>query len=222
MVSRRILVVDDHPIYREGLARSLGEQPDFTVCGEAADADQATLLAESLKPDLILLDLSMPGGGLSALQRIRIADPQARILVLTASEDEEDVYRSLSAGAIGYILKGIGGSDLASVVRAALSGESYVSPALGARLLRQGRTAGASDRPVPVHPRLASLTRREASVLRELANGHSNKEIARVLGIEEKTVKNHVTRVFAKLGVNSRVAAAMIQRDSASGNETGT
>ncbi|MBL8576592.1 MAG: response regulator transcription factor [Mesorhizobium sp.] len=218
MSASRILIIDDHPIYREGLARSLGEQPDLAVCGEGATAEEAVTLSAALRPDLVLLDLSMPGGGLVALERILAANSETDVVVLTASEEDDDVFRALELGAKGYVAKGVGANDLASILRSVLDGESYVSPQLAARLLRRLGTSGIAQVPSPAGGEaLSSLTKREEQILQLVAKGNSNKEIARLVDAQEKTIKNHMTRIMQKLNARSRLEAALILRDAGDG-----
>lgn len=206
----RILVVDDHPIFRKGLALALAEAPDLTVCGEGESGEDALRLVQDLQPDLLLLDLSMPVGGLEVLPRLCRADPGLKIAVLTASEDSDDVLAALDAGALGYIVKGIGSRALIEAVRGLAQGEGYVTPALAARLLTERRPASAPD---DARARLlAQLTPREKQVLALVAAGHSNKEIALREEMQEKTVKHHMTRILQKLHARNRTEAAMILR----------
>lgn len=206
----RILVVDDHPIFRKGLALALAEAPDLTVCGEGESGEDALRLVQDLQPDLLLLDLSMPVGGLEVLPRLCRANPGLKIAVLTASEDSDDVLAALDAGALGYIVKGIGSRALIEAVRGLAQGEGYVTPALAARLLTERRPASAPD---DARARLlAQLTPRERQVLALVAAGHSNKEIALREEMQEKTVKHHMTRILQKLHARNRTEAAMILR----------
>lgn len=214
----RILVVDDHPMFREGVSRSLSEQPDLKVCGEGASAEEAIRLDRELRPDVILLDLSMPGGGLNALRIILEQSPDARIVVLTASEADEDVLMALRSGARGYVLKGVPATTLIEVVRGAIMGESYVSPALAARILAELRTGtppvAGMEKSDSTQDMLAGLTRREEEILKLVAAGNSNKEVARRLDLQEKTIKHHMTRILQKLNVRNRTEAAMLLRDA--------
>lgn len=205
----RILIIDDHPIFRRGLAWSLEEVEGMTVCGEGASAADALTLTQALRPDVLLLDLSMPGGGLNVLRDLHRLHPDTRIAVLTASENGEDVLAAMNAGASGYILKGIGSRDLGEAVRAVAAGEGYVSPGLAARMI--------ADMTVATTARPAQLTQREEEVLRLVSEGHSNKEIARRTGLQEKTVKHHMTRILSKLGARNRTEAAMILRSLTEG-----
>ena len=202
----RILVIDDHPIFRRGLTLSLEEAEDIAVCGEGASAEEALELAARLAPDVILLDLSMPGGGLNVLPRLCAQHPAARIAVLTASEDGADLMAALAAGAAGYIVKGIGTRGLIDAVRLIASGEGYVTPALAARILAEKRRD-----PLPGRG-LGQLTLREEEILGLVAEGHSNKEVARRVGLQEKTVKHHMTQILHKLNARNRTEAAMILR----------
>lgn len=205
MKPTRILIADDHPLYREGVARTLAADPGLEVVAAASDGEEAVALALDLRPDLVLLDLSMPGaGGLAALQELRRAAPDLRVAILTASEEDQDVIEALKAGAQGYVLKGIGGDALVAAVKDLARGQTYVSPHLAGRMLdilraeREGRAAAPQR-----------LTPREEEILRELAEGKSNKEIARALSIQEKTVKHHVTVILQKLQVRNRTEAAL-------------
>lgn len=202
-----IAVVDDHPLFREGVIRSLGETGRFEIVAEGNCHDDAVRIAAERRPDILLMDLSMPGGGLSAIAPVLAAYPAARIVVLTVDEAAEDVAAALNGGARGFVLKGIGSRALADVLAAVAAGETYVTPSLAARLLSR-MSPPASAEPEP--PALASLSARELEVLRLVAVGLSNKLIARRLELHEKTVKHHVSRVLAKLKAANRTEAALI------------
>ncbi len=207
-----LVVADDHPLYREGVVRILSEQPDMEVVGEGASADEAVSLVATHMPDLVLLDISMPGGGLSAARRIAEAFPAVRIVTLTVSEQDDDVHEALKAGARAYVLKGVGAAELVRVVRDVAAGTSYVSPTLAARLLKKlGEPDGK-----PTHPsgRLATLTGREREILDHVADGKSNKEVARALDLQEKTIKHYMTNILRKLEVRNRVEAAVLAREA--------
>lgn len=215
----RVLIVDDHSIFRRGLAMALAEAGDLQVCGEGGTADEAVDLAQELQPDVVLLDLSMPGGGLNALRRIHDRQPDLAVAVLTASEDGEDVLEALRHGARGYVLKGVGSRSLIEAVRDLARGEGYVAPTLAARILTEMRieasaapAAGATPDAAAPASLLAQLTPREEEVLELVAAGYSNKEIARQKDMQEKTVKHHMSRILQKLHVRNRTEAAMVLR----------
>ena len=212
----RLVLADDHPIYRDGVARILQEAGGFDVVGQAQDGEAAAQLCELLMPDLVLLDISMPkGSGIGALARIMQMEKPPLVAMLTASEDEGDLMQVLKLGAAGYILKGIGGSELIELVRDLAAGRSYVSPGLAGRLLvaMRGNPAGA----VAPNP-LADLSRREEDILRYVAQGLSNKEVGAHLDIQEKTVKHYMTSILQKLHVRNRVEAAMLAQQHLGGN----
>ncbi|MDC8786079.1 response regulator [Roseateles koreensis] len=213
----RLLVVDDHSLFRRGLTALLNQEDDLDVVGEAADGSEALRRAADLRPDVILLDNHMPGvRGVDLLPGLLEATPHSRILMLTVSEDEQDLTLALRGGALGYLLKTIDGVDLACAVRRAAQGQSVVSPEMTDKLVMAFK---ASAPPLaeaePTEPRpdaLAAgseLSPRQQDVLREIARGGSNKEIARNLGIAETTVKIHVQHIFAKLALSSRVQVAV-------------
>ncbi len=205
-----LVVVDDHPLYREGVVRTLATEAGFDVVGVGASADEAVSLVAGKTPDIALLDISMPGSGLTAAQRIADAYPAVKIVMLTVSEQDEDVHAALKAGASGYVLKGVGGAELVAVIRQVAGGASYVSPVLAARLLKQAGQGGETG---PAG-RLDTLTDREREILAHVADGMSNKEVARTLDLQEKTVKHHMTSILKKLQVRNRVEAAILARES--------
>jgi DNA-binding NarL/FixJ family response regulator len=195
----RILVVDDHPIVREGLVAVLEDQPDFQVVGSASSAEEAIRLAPERSPEVVLLDLEMPGmDGVAAIPALQQAAPDTRILVFTAYDTDERVFGALRAGAQGYLLKGAPAEEIARAIRTVYAGGSHLEPRVAARVVAE---VGA--------PRHASggLSSREREVLGLVAGGLSNKQIARSLGITERTVKFHVTSVFNKLGAENRAQA---------------
>lgn len=204
----QVVVVDDHPLFREGVATTLASSPDIDVAAQGASADEAVRLARDLLPDVILLDISMPGGGINAAASIAATCPVVKIVMLTVSEHEEDVLRSLKAGARGYILKGVTARELIATVRAVNAGESYVTPRLAASLLVDLK--GASDSAETVTSPLDELTDRERQILELVATGRSNKEVARELDLAEKTVKHYMTNILEKLQVRNRVEAALL------------
>ena len=198
----RVLVADDHPMLREGLTAVLGTQPDFEIIGEAADGSEVVRLAQTLRPDVILLDLEMPTvDGVAALEGLRDAGSEARTIVFTAYDTDERILRSLRAGARGYLLKGASRAEIFDAIRIVHSGGSLLGPAVTSRLLdhiEQG-----DERP-------DGLTPRELEVLTLLARGRKNAEIASELFISERTVKFHVSSILAKLGAETRTEAARI------------
>ena len=204
----RVVIVDDHPLLREGVAHTLNSDPNIDVVAEGADADDAIRLANDMLPDIILLDISMPGGGVTAAKAISASCPVVTIAMLTVSEHDDDVLGSLQNGARGYILKGIGGPELIEIVKGLHDGNPYVSPGLFARLLSEVKNGG-QEKSASVD-RLSALTAREEQILELVSQGMSNKEIGNELGIAEKTVKHYVTNVLQKLQVRNRVEAALL------------
>ncbi|MGN6583957.1 MAG: response regulator [Rhizobiaceae bacterium] len=202
----RIAVIDDHPLFREGVIRSLTETGRFTVVGEGGSSMDAVRIAAEARPDILLIDLSMPGEGLSAIAPIRTHDPNMRIVVLTVSEAAEDVAVALNGGVNGYVLKGVGSRALTEILVAVANGETYVTPTLSARLL--SHLSSDKRSPIVTDP-IHSLTSREREVLDLVAQGLSNKEIAIRLDLHEKTIKHHMTAILAKLRASNRTEAAM-------------
>ncbi|KKW68182.1 XRE family transcriptional regulator [Lampropedia cohaerens] len=207
----RILLVDDHTLFRSGLQLLLRRQPDFEVVGEAADGVEGLKRARELRPDVILLDLNMPGlSGLEVLQVLSQDLPDCAVLVLTVSEEGDELAQALRNGARGYLVKNIHAEALVSSIRKVVAGEPVIDPGMTAKLIAQFR----SQAPVPDHaaaPETArsTLTAREQDVVRLLARGASNKVIARELDVTESTVKIHVQNVLKKLNLNSRVQVAV-------------
>ena len=207
----RVVLADDHPIFRDGLVRSLEESGRFTVVGTGADADEAVALVAEHRPDLVLLDISMPGSGIEAARRIAAGANPPRIAVVTVSEQDQDVIAALRAGAIGYVLKGVSAAELTEILVGVAAGEAHVSPDLAARLLTE------VERPPPrskTHRPIDDLSKRETDILRRVARGLSNREVADELGLQEKTVKHYMTSILEKLQARNRVEAALIARDS--------
>ncbi|MFO1414586.1 MAG: response regulator transcription factor [Burkholderiales bacterium] len=205
----RVLVVDDHTLFRRGLTALLSGYPAIEVVGDAADAGEALRRAQELAPDLVLLDNHLPGvRGVDLLPALREALPAARVLMLTVSEDEHDLAAALRGGAHGYLLKTIEGDALVAAILRAMAGESVVAPEMTGKLVAAYRGAAAAPSAAP--SKLAVLSPREQQILRGIARGASNKEIGRELGIAETTVKIHVQHVLRKLDVASRVQAAVI------------
>jgi len=212
----RILVVDDHTLFRRGLTALLQRDPQFEVVGDAGDAGEAQRRAGDLQPDVILLDNHLPGvHGVDALPALHEVAPAARVLMLTVSEDERDLSAALRGGACGYLLKTIEGDALSKAIRRAVRGESVVSEEMTGKLVAAYRDAAAPAAQPPEAPAAAGskldlLSPREQEILQGIARGGANKEIARSLGIAETTVKIHVQHILRKLGVSSRVHAAVI------------
>ncbi len=221
----RILVVDDHTLFRRGLTALLTRDQGLTVVGDAADAGQALRKARDLQPDVILLDNHLPGvSGVDALPSLHEAAPDACILMLTVSEDENDLAAALKGGASGYLLKTMEGDDLTAAVHRAAQGDSIIAPEMMGKLIAayknttvkpENTSSSTAPSPIaktstPTEQAMASLSPRELDILRGIARGASNKEIARDHGIVETTVKIHVQHVLRKLGVSSRVHAAVM------------
>jgi two-component system nitrate/nitrite response regulator NarL len=202
--SINLLVVDDHPLFRQGVVHSLGLEPDLKVVGETASGEEALALARTLLPDLVLLDISMAGwSGIETAGKISIACPATTIVMLTVSDDKDKLLAAFKAGARGYVLKGVSGKELAQVIRSAVAGEVYVSPSIAAEMLvslTQGRA------PDP----LQELTDREREILQLIGTGLTNREIGERIFLSEKTVKHYVTNILQKLQVRSRVEAALV------------
>jgi DNA-binding NarL/FixJ family response regulator len=207
----RVVVADDQALFREGLRVLLGTAGDVEVVAEAADGAAAVKACESLRPDVVLMDLRMPGvGGVEATRLVRERAPATRVLVLTTFDDDASVFDALAAGALGYLLKDTPPARLFEALRAAARGESLLEPAVASKVVAQfARLAEASPTHAATAARSAGLSDREVDVLRRLAAGESNKEIASALRIAEGTVKNHLTNVFEKLGVGDRTQAAL-------------
>lgn len=199
-----VLVVDDHPLFRQGVVHSLASAPDLTVVGEASSGEDALKLARELLPEVVLLDISMPGwNGLVTAEKISTACPASAIVMLTVSEDKDKLLAAFKAGARAYVLKGVSAQELANVIRAAARGDVYVSPSLAAEMLVSLTRGQAPDA-------LQELTEREREILRLIGTGLTNREIGVRIFLSEKTVKHHVTNILQKLQVRSRVEAALI------------
>ncbi|RID89848.1 DNA-binding response regulator [Gemmobacter lutimaris] len=204
-----IVVADDHPLFRGGVVLTLQEHGGFAVVAQAGTAKDAVAAVEAHMPDIVLLDISMPGSGLAAADEIARRFPAVAIVMLTASETDEDLLAALKAGARGYSLKGVGADELTGILLGVAEGASYVPPALAGRVL----AALQDRRRATASPEVEDLTEREAAILRHVALGQSNKEIARALDLQEKTIKHYMTNILQKLQVRNRVEAALKARD---------
>ncbi len=213
-----LVIVDDHELFRDGLASILSAEEDIDVVGQGGTGAEAIRLAGDLLPDIILLDVDMPDGGLSAARIITEQFPVVKIAVLTASESEDHLIDALKVGARAYILKGVAARELLRIVRAVDAGESYVPPALAASILVMGvqKTAGS-----PPSTPLDELTAREREILENLAQDLSNREIGDKLFLSEKTVKHYVTDILQKLQVRNRVEAALLAQKSGDASRRG-
>jgi DNA-binding NarL/FixJ family response regulator len=205
----RILIVDDHALFRRGLQAVLSQELDMLVVGEAGNGVEAARMAAEVVPDVVLMDVRMPqGGGIEACAVIKEVIPSANVIMLTTSDDELDLYNSIKAGAMGYLLKEIRIEDVAPSIRAVQSGRSLISPSMAGKLLNEFATMIKRDD--EKHPALAPrLTDREMDVLRLVARGMNNRDIARALFISENTVKNHVRNILEKLHLHSRMEAVV-------------
>jgi DNA-binding NarL/FixJ family response regulator len=204
MTKIRVLLADDHPLFREGLAAVLDSQPDFVTVGEARDGHEAVQKARELRPDLILMDVSMPVcDGLEATKRVKQDFPQVTIVMLTVSDDNERLFEAIRNGAQGYILKNVRRDDLLSMLRGAVQGEAAISPVLGGRILEEFRRLD-KQAPATAPAEETGLSAREQEVLLLVASGASNKEIAEQLCISIHTVKTHMRKILAKLHLTSR------------------
>ncbi len=209
----RVLLVDDQALFREALATLLGVRPEIAVVGEAENGAEAIDRVAALRPDVVLMDLHMPVlDGIGATRRLRVEHPDVRVLALTTFDDDEDVFAALRAGAVGYLLKDVSSERLVEALLAAARGESVLQPSVAAKVVaRFARMADDDAGPRP-QPLVVPLSERELDVLRLLAEGSSNREIASALFLAEGTVKNHVTNVLGKLGARDRTQAALRAR----------
>lgn len=200
MKTIRLIIVDDHPVVREGLRGMLASQPDFEVAGDAPDGRAGVALAEEVKPDVVLMDLRMPDAdGVSAIAELKTRDNPARVLVLTTYDSDADIVRAVEAGATGYLLKDAPREELFKAIRAAAQGQAVLAPTVATRLM--GRMSAPKD---------DTLSVREIEVLELVARGNSNKAVGRALHISEATVKTHLIHIYGKLGVNDRTAAVTV------------
>jgi DNA-binding NarL/FixJ family response regulator len=207
----RVALVDDHPIMRAGLVYTFEREPGFEVVGEGASGAEAIHIAETLLPDLIFLDINMPGDGVHAARAISRSCPAVRIIMLTAHDGEQHVVDALRCGASGYVVKGVSSEELIKTAQSVHEGEAYVSPGLAAKLL--GRRPSLASPTTGLTHKFVELTSREEQILRFVCEGQSNKEIGEQIGLSEKTVKHYMTNILQKLHARNRVEAALIARE---------
>jgi DNA-binding NarL/FixJ family response regulator len=205
MTKTRIVLVDDHAIVRLGLTALLNDQPDMEVVGEAGTAAEAIKAVEKLQPDVVLMDIRLPGeGGIEATRQVTAQFPKSKVVILTSFADDELVMRAINAGAVGYVLKQVGTADLLRAIQAAAQGQALLDPSTTARLLSRVREAERKDE----QDAFRDLSDREMDVLKYLARGKTNAEIGHLLNLSEKTVGNYVGSMFEKLGMNNRIELA--------------
>ncbi len=210
----RVLIADDHAVFREGLRAVLGSEPDMEVVGEAATGREVVERAAELSPDVILMDIQMPGiNGIEATRRIRSARPDVGVVVLTMFEDDDSVFSAMRAGARGYVLKGADPSEILKVVRAVAGGEAHFGPEIARRLV----DFFSAPRAASPEEALPELTARERDILDLIAKGHNNATIAARLFVSPNTVRNHITHIFAKLQVADRAQAIVRAREAGLG-----
>ena len=205
----RVLLADDQALFRRGINAVLNGEEDIEVVAEAEDGSSAIKLAEEFVPDVVLMDVRMPGiGGIEAARQIKSSSPSTAILMLTVSDEEDDLYDAIKAGANGYLLKEVSIATVAVAIRDAMNGESFLSPTMASKLLTEFTNLSRREEQAP-RPNFSSLTQREIEVLQFVAVGETNRKIADKLGISENTVKNHVRNILEKLHLHDRMAAAM-------------
>ena len=205
--SVRVLIADDHALFRDGIRRLLGTAGDIEVVGEARSGEDAVRLVEELTPDVVLLDVMMPGmSGIDVARVIRTTSPRTRVIILTVHTNEEFLFDAIKAGAMGYLLKDASSEDLLRAVHLVAQGEGLLAPVMAAKVFREFSRVAASRELSPV---LTPLTQRETEILQHVTEGLANKEIAHKLDISERTVKNHLSNIMEKLHVNSRTQAAV-------------
>ena len=207
MTKIRVLLADDHDLFRQGVRRLLEGSPDLEVVGEARTGQDTVRLVEELAPDIVLLDIAMPAlSGIDAARLIKTASPRTGIIILTVHADEEFLFEAIKAGAMGYLLKDASADELIRAIRVIYGGEGLLAPSMAAKVMREfARTHEVTDLARVLTP----LTHREVEILQHVAAGLANKEIAHKLSISERTVKNHLSNIMEKLHVNSRTQAAV-------------
>jgi two-component system nitrate/nitrite response regulator NarL len=210
MSTIKVAIIDDHPLFREGVIAIVRRHDEFKVVGEGKSANDAIEVAKTTRPDVMLLDMVIPGGGLTALRAIRRCCSSVRVIMLTASEASNDILTAFEEGAVGYLLKGIHKSELVTAIKTARDGSIVLDPKLAVYALSQLGMAARTTDPRP--DAFRQLTERETEVLVWVSRGCSNKDIGTTLGLTERTVKNYMSRIMTKLQVRNRVEAALIFR----------
>lgn len=209
MKPTRVLIVDDQPLYRDGLMTLLSVRPEIEIVGEASNGEYALAAARQLNPDIVLMDLRMPVmDGVECTRRMHAESPNWRVIVLTTFEDDESVFEAIRAGAHGYLLKGVPAAKLVEAIQLTMQGQSILHPSVASRVMAEFNRLSSLRPPKHAH-QLPHLTKRETEILRQLAAGKNNKEIAAAIHISEGTVKNHLTTIFEKLYVEDRTQAAL-------------
>jgi len=197
----RIGIVDDHPLLRQGVAAALKRIADFEVVEQGGSAEEAGLIAARYKPDVMLMDVHMPGDSFAAVRAIVSSNSATKVLMLTVSESEDDAYAALEAGAKGYVLKGVSGPELAQAIRSVATGQTFIAPGFASKLISNLQKQNSDERSVD------ELTHREEQIIREVVNGLTNREVGDKLSLSEKTVKHYMTSIMQKLQVRNRVEA---------------
>lgn len=205
----KIALIDDHVLVRRGLRETLGECREFEVVGEGATADEAVSIVESTRPDIILLDVNMPGGGLTAVDRITKLKNNPKILMLTVYDNLANVRAAMTGGASGYVLKGVGGDELVNIIKSVYAGGKHISPELAVKLFSE--TVNQDELTPSNSSRYALLTKREMQILKLIQLGFPNADIAKKLKLSEATVKHYITPLFRKLSVRNRTEAALLK-----------
>ncbi|MGH8435775.1 MAG: response regulator [Pseudomonas sp.] len=201
----RIGIVDDHPLLRQGVAMTLARIEDFAVVEQGGSADEALSIAKRCEPDVLLMDVNMPGDTFATVRAIAVSRPTVKVLMLTVSESEDDVHSALAAGAHGYVLKGVSGPELVQAIRNVANGETFITPAFASKLLGNFRAPEEGEQKI-------ELTPREEQIIREVSTGLTNREVAVKLALSEKTVKYYMTQVMVKLHARNRVEAVTAAR----------
>lgn len=197
----RICIVDDHPLLRQGVAAALRRVAEFEVVEQGGSADEAKAIASKHTPDVMLMDVNMPGDSFAAVRSIVTETPTVKVLMLTVSESEDDAYAALEAGAKGYVLKGISGPELVQAIKSVALGQTFITPGFASKLISNLKKQNDDEKGI------AELTHREEQIIREVANGLTNREVAEKFSLSEKTVKHYMTSVMQKLHVRNRVEA---------------